>query len=444
MEVETLAASKGRMSLYKILKSNKELSDYLLETALYTEDLLYSFLETYKSVIIKPIFGPGEIIVVSENDKFKILSNEVNGLTLDKEELHQCISRHLLKHKYNIIQPSVLHSSGFLNHSSCLISLHRDSPGSKWIYTSKTDRYIKLFDKDLYKSFLNKMKYLSLQAAETLGRFFPDCCTIVLSILYDMKGSVRIQETKLHVPKSKWCQYQTLSRTPSIAPFIPKTDLLTENTFIQYLTEFKEIIVKPCVGQHGKRIVKVTMTNSDTYEIHSERNKIIKPSMNEAFHYLEKMYFANQSYLVQERVPLVELEGCPLDIRVITQKVNSVWKTTGIIAKVAGRNYFVTNVAQKLLPFEVMHQQVLKNNMNHLKHEIEKVCISASEILERNVSKTRIIGFDIGVSIHGDIWIIEGNFKPDLTMFSRLKNKEMYMKIKKIIKSQRKHKNDER
>ena len=43
----------------------------------------------------------------------------------------------------------------------------------------------------------------------------------------------------------------------------------------------------------------------------------------------------------------------------------------------------------------------------------------------------KIIGFDIGITDLGDIWIIEGNHTPDLSMFYMLEDKSIYMNILK-------------
>jgi len=439
-----LAVSRGRMSQYRIMKSNKDLSNHLLDTAMYTEDALISFLELYESVMIKPVFGLGKTYVVPENGKFRIHSGNEQSELLDKEELHPYISEKVIKHKKNIIQPSPLHSNLFQYPLAYFITVHRCSPVSEWVYTSKTEKYKSFLDKYRYLLFFNKMKRLSIQAAIVLGDYFSDCHTIVIDILIDLKGKIWIQETSLHFPKSKWCQYQTFSSNPKIAPLVPKTDLLTEVTFSDYLNKYKNIIIKPCVGQQGKGIAKITMADSSAYEIHAGRKKIIKTNINEAYDYIKDMYLAKKAYLVQEALSLAELDDCPADVRVITQKEDSMWKSTGKIVKVASKNFFVTNVAQRLLTLEETLQNLpnLNININDFEYEIDKKCVMASELLEENHPNIKMVGFDIGISSQGDIWIIEGNYKPDLSMFSRLRNKEMYRTIRKVMKGQRKKRND--
>ncbi|WNS75836.1 YheC/YheD family protein [Bacillus sp. DTU_2020_1000418_1_SI_GHA_SEK_038] len=435
--------SKGRMSQFKILHSDESFSKHLLETELFSEATLFSFLEKYKSVVIKPAFGWGEVFVTFKNNKFKIFSEVNEDAFIDREDLYQYLRKNKLKHKNNIIQPARPHSGLFQGpFYFYLVTLHRNSPATEWHYMSSTDKYGSPIGK--YFNFDDKMENLSILAAKKLGDFYPDCHTVVLEIGYELMRGLWIQDSILHFPKSKWNQFQTLSTNHSISPFVPKTDLLTKVSFNEYLNKYNEIIIKPCVGQHGLGIVKITMTDSSTFEIHTGRIKQIKSNMEETYDFIHTKYLSKNQYLVQERLSLAEIDGCPLDVRVIVQKVESSWIVTGKIVKVAGKGFFVTNAAQKLLSLgESLHNSNFSvTNLNQLEYEVDSICIFASEQLEVNHPDIKMIGFDIGISEKGDIWIIEGNYKPDLSMFSGLKDKDIYTNIRKVMKSQRKNKND--
>ncbi|MEH7526411.1 YheC/YheD family protein, partial [Bacillus sp. JJ1503] len=368
--------------------------------------------------------------------------SEVNEDTLiNREDLYQFIKLNKLKYKNNIIQLSRPQSGLFQSPFHHYVTVHRKSPTAEWLYISTTEKFRTIFDKYFYMFFIKKTKNLSLQAAKKLGESFPDCHTVVIDIIYDLKGRIWIQDTMLHFQKSKWNQFQILSKNHTISPFVPKTDLLTKVTFNEYLNKYNDIIIKPCVGQQGLGIVKITKTDPHTFEIHSGRTKQTKSSMDETFDFIHTKYHSKKPYLVQERLALSEINGCPIDIRVIAQKVDSSWKVTGKIVKVAGEGFFITNAAQKLLNFDqaLQNSNLSTTNMNQLEDEIDRICISASKQFEENHPNIHIIGFDIGISSQGNIWIIEGNYNPDLSMFSGLEDKDTYMYIRKIIKRQRKH-----
>ena len=58
-----MKASSGRLGQYLLLNSEESLSKHLVETELFSEASLYDFIKKYKTIVIKPVFGPGEICV---------------------------------------------------------------------------------------------------------------------------------------------------------------------------------------------------------------------------------------------------------------------------------------------------------------------------------------------------------------------------------------------
>ncbi|SFC78030.1 YheC/D like ATP-grasp [Bacillus sp. OV322] len=187
--------------------------------------------------------------------------------------------------------------------------------------------------------------------------------------------------------------------------------------------------IKPFVSQQGLGIAKITMLNPFHYEIHFNNRKVTKTNMDEAYDYIKGKDLLKKSYIVRERLPLAEIDGCPIDIRVITQKEHSSWKVTEKIVKVAGKDFFITNAAQKLLNLDqaIQSPNLSISNNEQLEYEIDRICIYASKLFEENHPDIHIIGFDIGISPQGDIWIFEGNYKPNLAMFFGLEEKDTYI-----------------
>ena len=165
--------------------------------------------------------------------------------------------------------------------------------------------------------------------------------------------------------------------------------------------------------------------------------KVTKVGLDETYHFIEEHFLSNKYYLVQQKIPLATINGCLIDVRVITQKPYKNWIVTGKIVKMAAKEFIITNAAQKLL---LLEDAIRDSTISHLKSriletKIDEICISAAKQLEANNTEITIIGFDIGVTNQGDIWIIEGNYIPSLSMFKVLEDKEMY---KNILKARRK------
>lgn len=429
----------GRIGQHRILSSEATLSRHLLETELFSEESLNKFIEVYKSLVIKPLLGPGEIFISLNNNQFYTITIHDQTTHISKEKMYYYLKTHVLKKTHYIIQPQKQHSLSFLHPFHYYVTLHQESASANWRVISKTEVSRASIGKFFYMYFLKKIEKLSVLAAEKLGEAFPHCRTIVIEIIFDLKGEIWIKDTFLHFSRSKWSQFITLTAHKPLAPFIPATSLLTTVTFHEFLMKYKKVIIKPYDGQQGMGIVQISTDDNDTYVIYSGRKKHKMPNLDQTFNYLKENYLTNQHYIIQQKLPLMEIDDCPLDIRVITQKNEAEWTVTGKLAKVAGKGFFVTNAIQKLLLLEEAIHQSNATHMNipSLEAKIEAACLFCSKTFEESHSDISIIGFDIAISPLGDVWIIEANFKPDLSMFYNLEDKTFYKNIMRAKRAKR-------
>ncbi len=98
--------SRGRLSQYNLLLTEKKLNNYLVETALFSKASLYKFLEKYHEVVVKPTFGIGELIISFENKGYKIRTDKSVLIIIDREDMYQHLIHNELKQKFYIVHPS--------------------------------------------------------------------------------------------------------------------------------------------------------------------------------------------------------------------------------------------------------------------------------------------------------------------------------------------------
>nr|WP_255723591.1 YheC/YheD family protein [Sporosarcina sp. ACRSL] len=239
-----------------------------------------------------------------------------------------------------------------------------------------------------------------------------------------------LTDTVLHERNSKWSQYHSLHQKRSLRQFLPTTDLCTKETLFAFLNTYPEVIIKPCVGQQGRGIVKISMTSEVNFEIHEKQSKTDKNDFEELYNYIFEKYLSTKDYIVQQRISLLEINKSPFDARVITQLDEDRWISTGMVVKVAAKNYFVSNRASKLLTLDdaLLHTENGMSNENCAK-TFEVVCQKAAKRLQKNVRNISIIGFDIGIDRNGAVWIIEGNYAPSLSMFYMFRDNEIHERI---------------
>lgn len=240
-------------------------------------------------------------------------------------------------------------------------------------------------------------------------------------------------------PIGKYTKYKFMKEHSVIAPHLPATALLTEQSFSDYLDRFGIVIVKPCRGYKGIGVVQIRLLNGTIIEIQSGLTKTVFESKGEAFSSLKKNHlFKKRRYIIQERIPLTTINGCPFDIRVLVQrKKNSYqWEVTGILVRVAAKGYFVTNYAKAVMTVEEALEKsgIRELDANKVVEKLNEVGLNSANILQEHYPAARRIGLDVGLTEDGHISILEANLGPDLAMFKFLKNKSVYEKIRKYRK----------
>ncbi|WP_214627075.1 YheC/YheD family protein [Paenibacillus agaridevorans] len=200
------------------------------------------------------------------------------------------------------------------------------------------------------------------------------------------------------------------------------------------IKQYQDVVIKPNRGKSGYHILHVSLIDEDEelYEIHHESAKKLIKGKNRIYSFVKK-FCRNQTFIVQQRIPLASIYGCPFDIRVMVQRLtrSSKWCITGKLARIAEKDFFVTNVSQKpALIKDIIPRSSAKNcPLKKLSLKLQKVVLAAAISFESVYPDCRIIGFDVGLQENGDIRIIEANFSPMLSLFKYLDDKSMYKTI---------------
>ncbi|GHH99690.1 YheC/YheD family protein [Neobacillus kokaensis] len=241
---------------------------------------------------------------------------------------------------------------------------------------------------------------------------------------------------------SKWDKYIFLKNNEEVERHLPKTiNFSSQEELWDFVKEHHTVVIKPRSGNKGKSIFKITALESDEIEIHYLNRKRKFSNKDSAFAYLQKAK-APKHYIAQSYIPLANIQGYPFDIRVVVQRpINAnEWVVTGKVAKLAGNGFFVTNTALSrgsLLPIaeaiKASNIHTSDENSEKLISELERITLLAVKSLEELNPGHRIYGFDIGIDSDGYIWIIEANVYPALSHFSKLQDKTMYHKIRKML-----------
>lgn len=216
---------------------------------------------------------------------------------------------------------------------------------------------------------------------------------------------------------SKWYIHLLLEQKPSLKTYLPQTYEATTKTIKKMMKRHDQILIKPENGSIGKGILKLDRIGSKwelSYPIpngehgqkwETETFRFMLPS-------LLKARIRRNLYIVQERVPLACYGEAPFDMRVSVQRNNEgQWQVTGIVAKVASKGHFLTNVARggRTFTLEQVISQHPTLDLSQVKNTVAQLAIEIAQYLGRRHKNLADLGLDIGITDDGKPYFIECN-----------------------------------
>jgi hypothetical protein len=230
---------------------------------------------------------------------------------------------------------------------------------------------------------------------------------------------------------SKWRKHRVLVRTAKLRRHLPSTRWLGNRTFQSLLKKHRVVILKPAAKSGGFGVMKVASVDKHRISVHSDRAIRMIKGRSAIASFIKRT--AARHYLVQKRIELATVNGCPFDLRVMVQRRRGgPWNVTGMVAKLAGRGYIITNVARSRGRVLTVSQALTRSgfrNSRAIRRKIRGISLLTAQKLSHAYPSLRTIGLDIGIDLNGKVWIIEANFRPMISLFRKLKNRSMYQAI---------------
>lgn len=228
-----------------------------------------------------------------------------------------------------------------------------------------------------------------------------------------------------------------MMKSSRVTPHLPETKLFKKSSFWHMLNKYGQVIVKPVLGSRGARVKMITALGNGTYQFHLENSKTDFHSKEDLYAFvLNHIRRSGREHLIQRRINLATINSRPFDVRAIVQrkKTASPWQVTGLVAKVAGEGYIVTNITRSKGTVMHLRSAIRRSSLNArssdaLNKKIKRVALLSANHLGKLYFGHRIFGLDMGLDKKGRVWVIEANLKPLLSHFRKLGNQKMYRRI---------------
>jgi hypothetical protein len=212
-----------------------------------------------------------------------------------------------------------------------------------------------------------------------------------------------------------------LLKEPRLRPHLPGTHEATISHIGTMMKLYSTLIIKPNKSSIGRGVMKLERSGSGwklTYpaslSIHNKTWRTLLFQGNR-LPLLLRGRLQRARYIVQQRLPLATFQGQPFDMRVSVQRgAGGQWQITGIVAKVASKKCFLTNVAQGGSVYRLEH--IIRTEYPHLQPEtviasIHEFSLLVAEHLGSSLPHMADLGLDVGITADGFPMFIECNGK---------------------------------
>lgn len=210
--------------------------------------------------------------------------------------------------------------------------------------------------------------------------------------------------------------HRLLWSTPHLKAYLPAAMPLTSGSLRRMMSRHPDLILKPIRGSVGHGVMRLRHAPAFgwelTYASPLGKWNTVRLNRGELPSWMRRM-FRRTPYLVQERIPLAEYEGRPIDLRITVQRGGGgEWGVTGRFAKIAAAGSFVCNIAKggEAWPAEELLSKALPERVvpSALAH-VENLALAISRYLGARLPHLADLGLDIGLTASGRPYFIECN-----------------------------------
>jgi len=235
---------------------------------------------------------------------------------------------------------------------------------------------------------------------------------------------------------NKFELYQYLSEDPELSSYLPCTEVCSSIAQIyDFIKKHKNIILKPIDLSRGRGIC-IIQTIRSRFKITDLRKKVTDSSRLVDYKSLVFFLRSNKAflnkYIMQELIPLAEINGHPYDIRVVMQKTaRDKWEYMGIECRVS-RSSLITNISRggyALTLKDAIAKSFEEEDCNEIENKICILCDKLCTYIDKRTGEHYAeFGIDIALDAEKKLSIIEVNVMPSFNGFKAI-NPNLYKRI---------------
>ncbi|MGN7454661.1 YheC/YheD family endospore coat-associated protein [Paenibacillus pasadenensis] len=216
--------------------------------------------------------------------------------------------------------------------------------------------------------------------------------------------------------------FDALGKDPSLGKYLPESRLLKSFADLKTVSSrHATVFLKPVRGSLGKGIIKASRMEGEgilaTYTAPTGIRRQAYPTLAKFYGSLGgKMKTVR--YQLQQGLTLIDIGKRPVDFRALVQRSGTgAWIVTSVVARTAGSNHFVSNLARggtlSRVKEAVGRSSLAPGYKAGASAKLEKAALDiAKGIEERIPAHFGELGIDLAMDTGGRVWLLEVNSKP--------------------------------
>ncbi|GAB6926654.1 spore coat associated protein SpaC [Paenibacillus sp. JCM 10914] len=216
--------------------------------------------------------------------------------------------------------------------------------------------------------------------------------------------------------------FEALGPDVKLQKYLPESYLLSGYpTLKKMCAAYSTVFLKPVRGSLGKGIIRISHQENGTYQTMTTSLEGIRKN---TYSSLPKLFSSLSSkikktrYQIQQGLNLIRINRRNVDFRALVHKdKNGSWAVTSVVARIAGGNHYVSNLARggTLSPVKdaLAMSGIPTSAKQALPAKMNKAALEIAHGLETAIPyHFGELGIDLAIDTNGRIWLLEVNSKP--------------------------------